>query len=75
VWVTGVTIWRSTTRRGVLVFQLIEAMGVRVVEVDELEPPIMFVREHRVAFVSRQLDHEDRAWAADWLLHAAASAA
>ena len=56
-------------------FQLIEAMGVRVVEVDELEPPIMFVREHRVAFVSRQLDHEDRAWAADWLLHAAASAA
>lgn len=53
-------------------FHLIEAMGVRVVEVDELDPPVLLVQSHRLALVSRALSAAERARVADALLQAVA---
>jgi len=48
-------------------YELVEAMGVRVVEVDELEPPILLVATHGLAFVSRTLTLPERRDAAEAL--------
>lgn len=53
-------------------FELAVRFGVQVIEVPaQLPRPVLFVREHSLAFVSADLDPGDRQAAADWLLAAA----
>lgn len=52
-------------------FNLVEMAGVRIVEVVDLEPPVIFVRAHGIALVAAELDEPYRRAAADALLVAA----
>lgn len=36
------------------------AFGLRVVEVADLDPPVIYLRDHRIAFVSSDLDEACR---------------
>lgn len=57
-------------------FDLVRRLGIRVVQVDEDLPlPVLYSREHSLAFVSSGLDRQGEEDAADWLLSAACSPA
>ena len=49
-------------------FELVEAMGVRVIEVEALPEPILYIREYRIALVDADLNDDAREIAADLLL-------
>lgn len=51
-------------------FELVEALGVRVIEVEALPEPILYIREYRIALVEADLDDDGREAAADVLLSA-----
>ena len=56
-------------------FELVEAMGVRVIEVEALPEPILYIREYRIALVDADLNDDARESAADWLLASIADTA
>ena len=49
-------------------FALVEALGVRVIEVEALPEPILYIREYRIALVEADLNDDAREIAADLLL-------
>lgn len=56
-------------------FSFVEATtGVRIVEVDDLEPPVIYLREHGLALVSADLSPEAQARAGDAIFQAACGA-
>lgn len=43
-------------------YSFVEATtGVRIVEVPNLQPPVIYIRKHRIALVSDELSAEDQA--------------
>ena len=49
-------------------FALVEALGVRVIEVETLPKPILYIREYQIALVEADLNDDAREIAADLLL-------
>jgi len=49
-------------------FELVEAFGVRVVEVDDLDRDVIYVADHDVALIDAALPPDRRPQVADWLL-------
>jgi len=49
-------------------FALVEALGVRVIEVEALPEPILYIRAYQIALVDSSLDDDAREVAADLLL-------
>lgn len=58
---------------GVPGWELVEALGVTVVEVPGLKDTVCLVRDQWVALIRPGLDDQTRDWAADWLFQEAAS--
>ena len=56
-------------------FELVEALGVRVIEVEALPEPILYLPEQHMALVDADLTDEARETAADWLLASIADTA
>ena len=56
-------------------FALVEAMGVRVIEVEALPEPILYLRAYRLALVEADLNDDAREIAADLLLASIADTA
>jgi len=54
-------------------FELARRFGIRIVEVDDLPIPVIYLRKYGIALVDADLTPETRAAAADWLLGAVAS--
>ena len=68
--ITPVQQWScvETSTSGIGMFRVVEALGVRVVEVPELRDEVALVRDQGVALIRAGLDADALAWAADWLL-------
>jgi len=56
-------------------FALVEALGVRVIEVEALPEPILFIRAYQIALVDADLNDDAREEVADLLLASIAGAA
>lgn len=56
-------------------FALVEAFGVRVIEVEALPEPILYIRAYQIALVDAGHDDDWRKAAADLLLASIAGAA
>jgi len=56
-------------------FELVEALGVRVIEVEALPEPILYIRAYQIALVEADLDDDAREIAADLLLASIADTA
>jgi len=56
-------------------FALVEAMGVRVIEVEALPEPILYIRAYQIALVEADLNDDAREIAADLLLASIADTA
>ena len=52
-------------------FDLVRRFGIRVYEVEDLEPDVVYVEGQSLGFIRAGLSPSDRRWAADWLLSAA----
>src|SRR5665648_1235927 len=55
-------------------FALVKVLGVRVIEVEALPDPILYLREQGMALVDADLDDDRRETAAGWLLASIAGA-
>ena len=49
-------------------YRLVEAFGIKVVEVSDLPDEVALVRDQRVALIRSGLDADARSWVLDWLL-------
>lgn len=52
--------------------RVVEALGVKVIEVPGLRSKVALVRDQGVALIRADLDPESYEWALDWLLQQAA---
>jgi len=52
-------------------FDLARRFGIRVYEVEDLEPDVVYVEGQSLGFIRAGLSPSDRRWVADWLLSAA----
>ena len=56
-------------------FALVEAMGVRVIEVEALPEKILYIRAYQIALVDADLNDDEREEVADLLFASIAGAA